>query len=558
MMAGYVYSLLGVLELVFVLAGLSIYLHLRHSKARRLIDELQASLREQSGKQAAGAVDAAKGEHAEAPVPDYASFLNEELEASSLMLGPQPEGEAEQGDDTVRQMLAARHQFLQLELDVQSLSRKDPESRRKRLVEGMQSLLSSLLPDKDGANDAAVGTTETRGEKDAAGLSREQQLEEQLSHLRGVIDNQHEVMRELKHMLEETLDDSPQAQEIMHKLLDAEGRSKEMEAFLAGFASPEAMASKGGTVHHPDTDMLRDLVGNQQQTIDHLRNMLRDILPETEETKRLCDALNKVQRTNQELGTCVQVLEDENLRLRDQVDSLQARLDELGRAEPVPSEEPSAGEQPPAAGPAAAEAETAEAETAEAETAEAETAEAETAEAETPEAETPEAETPEAETPEAETPEAETPEAETPEAETPEAETAEAETPEAETPEAETPEAETPEAETPEAETPEAETPEAETGVAETGVAERGGSERELQMPSPDAVALDADEEGGRPAEDDIDALLDEVLQRPEEEDDADAGVVDDIDALLEAAAAPAADAETDAEAQAGSGQASG
>ena len=217
----------------------------------------------------------------------------------------------------MRQALAARHQFLQLELDAQSMV-GDPEARRRHIVEGVQALLATFV-NEAGAAEGQAG--------------RERQLEEQLSHLRGVIDNQHEVMKELKALLKESMGDVPEVAEVLRKLEDAEAQSLQVQQSLQAMGG----AFTGGEEHAPDTDMLRDLIGNQQQTISNLQHMMADLIPEAEASEGLRQAIDKMQRSNQELGTCILVLEDENTRLRDQVETLQKKVDELANdvVEPV-------------------------------------------------------------------------------------------------------------------------------------------------------------------------------------------------------------------------------
>ncbi|RRQ20644.1 hypothetical protein D6C00_00695 [Thiohalobacter thiocyanaticus] len=55
--------------------------------------------------------------------------------------------------------------------------------------------------------------------------------------------------------------------------------------------------------------------------------MLKQSVGEKEASVELRDAMEKIQRSNQELGTCVMVLEDENSLLREQIESLQSQLE---------------------------------------------------------------------------------------------------------------------------------------------------------------------------------------------------------------------------------------
>lgn len=354
------YALLGILEVILVIVVWASVMSFKWRGASRDVASLRQQLREApivAAPAATHAVAAPAEAPAEpsAPPPEYADFLREQIERSNLLLGEdipaQAEGalEAVQQDDSemlVRQMLAARHQFLQLELDVQNDSGDDDaHAQRQRIVAGMQALLEGL-DWKPVAQVAPGGVVED--EPPAAvptGRSEETKLREQISHLRSVIDNQHSVMRELRSLLEEHGSESEELQAALRKLGDAEAQTVELNRCL------EVMEQENdrlkdvarspvtqGIAPSPDADMLRDLVGNQQRTIGKLQQMLRNIVPDTGKAGELEDAINKIQRSNKELNSCVMVLEDENTMLRNEVESLQERLANLeaGAAEVEP------------------------------------------------------------------------------------------------------------------------------------------------------------------------------------------------------------------------------
>lgn len=341
----HIYSILAILEILLLVSVLAGYLYVRNRRHTRTIARLSQSPPRPPAAPAA--------EPAPAPAPEdragthaYSDFLREELEASSLMLGSgtvseaageaDPESESQQ--DQVREMLAARHQFLQLELDAQAID-ADPEARRQHLVQQMQNLLATFTP----AAAQAVESAEPDATTDT--LAREQQLESQLAHLRTVVGNQQDVMRELRDLLEQEMGESEELRGIITRLQDAEARSLELERSLEAMDSrTPAPAEPGpggagpqGTHASPDSDMLRNLVGSQQQTISKLQHMLKQSVGEKEASVELRDAMEKIQRSNQELGTCVMVLEDENSLLREQLDALRSQLeDDPGNEAPQP------------------------------------------------------------------------------------------------------------------------------------------------------------------------------------------------------------------------------
>lgn len=339
----HIYSILAILEVLLLVSVLSGYLYVRNRRHTRTIARLSQPL-----PQTPAAPTVPVAEPAPAPAPEdrseirvYSDFLREELEASSLMLGsgtvseaagetdPGPETESQQGQ--VREMLAARHQFLQLELDAQALH-SDPEARRQHIVQQMQNLFATFTP----VAAAPAPAAEDGAGEEAGTLAREQQLESQLAHLRTVVGNQQDVMRELRGLLEQEMGESEELRGIIAKLQDAEARSLELERSLEAMDSRtpapgepgQGGAGSQGAHVSPDSDMLRDLVGSQQQTISKLQHMLKQSVGEKEASVELRDAMEKIQRSNQELGTCVMVLEDENSLLREQLDSLRSQLED--------------------------------------------------------------------------------------------------------------------------------------------------------------------------------------------------------------------------------------
>ncbi|BAZ94167.1 myosin [Thiohalobacter thiocyanaticus] len=336
----HIYGMLAILEVLLLVSVVAGWLYVRNRRNNRTIAHLTASLQQRGEPATASEPPVADAASTHAAAVDqsrsFSDFLREELDASSVMLGSDaapesgsaadPESDSADEQAQVRQMLAARHQFLQLELDTQDM-RQDPQARRRHIVEQMHSLLATFTP-------AAVGTAETEPvsepDADSDALAREQQLESQLSHLRTVVGNQQDVMRELRQLLEQEMGESEEMREIIARLQDAEASSLELERSLEVMGKSTASGTEaGGYQSSPDSDMLRNLVGSQQQTISRLQTMLKQSVGEKETSVELRDAMEKIQRSNQELGTCVMVLEDENSMLRDQIQSLQSQLDDF-------------------------------------------------------------------------------------------------------------------------------------------------------------------------------------------------------------------------------------
>lgn len=344
------FALLGIVELLLLVMLLSAVLFVRLRGSRRRVQQLQDQLRQAQTEVRREAPPPAP------PLPppqpdlppqrDYADFLRDELAHSDLLLGEDIAAQAAgvSGDpaadaDTalLRQMLAVRHQFLQLELDVQGVkSTADVQAQRRSIAMGMQALLDGLrAPQAATSAPTATDAAETAAPAMRSEVSR---LEDQITHLRGVIDNQHSVMRELRQLLEDHGNDSEELQEALRKLGDAEAQALELQRCLEVMdCENERLKAKttvetggrGVLAAGPDADMLRDLVGSQQRTISKLQHMLQSLAPDSGKAKELGDAIGKIQRANSELNSCVMVLEDENAMLRGQVETLQERIADL-------------------------------------------------------------------------------------------------------------------------------------------------------------------------------------------------------------------------------------
>lgn len=341
-----IYTLLGLLEaglLLVVLAGVAVY---QWRRARRELAEAQAALRDAPPTVRTEVVE--RPAAAAEPPRDYADHLAEALERSSRMLDAAPE--AADSGQAAHQMLAARHQFLQLELDAQDLAH-DPEAQRAQLVAGMQALLGGLdthareVPQQDGdATESQRAAPSSRSE--------EHKLRDQIEHLRSVIGNQHEVMRELRRLIEEHGADSDELHEALRKLSDVEAHGLELQRYLAAMEQENLQlrhaAAKGAAAPgtSPDAEMLRDLVGSQQRTISKLQGMLQSLSSDPDKSRELEEAIGKIQRANNELNSCVMVLEDENSMLRGRIETLEEQLAVLDTTHAAPGAEDAASEPP--------------------------------------------------------------------------------------------------------------------------------------------------------------------------------------------------------------------
>ncbi|MGA7802949.1 MAG: hypothetical protein WCC36_19285 [Gammaproteobacteria bacterium] len=316
----------AVLELLLVLMGLSGFLWLRGRKlARALV----------SARKAPRPIPVAAQ-----PAPgSYATFLGDELARSSELLAkeegpaeggdgeppaqdgePQPEEDAEppavQGDDA---LLIVRQKFLENELAAQEAA-GDAAEYRGRLLEGLQ----------------AIQLTSPAGDQAGPGkFSR--RYEEELARLREVIGNQHDIMRELEAIVAVNSGTDETAEEARRKLVLWQQQASELQRCVGvletenrrlktehGEPSGDSQDDREDTDSTDEDDSLRSLIGNQQETINQLQELVQGLVPEAEKASKLTDIIGRIERANKELNTCVVVLEDENDLLRGRVQELES------------------------------------------------------------------------------------------------------------------------------------------------------------------------------------------------------------------------------------------
>jgi len=311
---GFLYGFLGLLEAVLLLAGTALLLFLRHRRQQHEIDRLSAALHEVRNRVRVIRERASAGGGAS---DDYLAALEAQLQSSHALLGEDPfvylqppTGDAAQDR---RRVLAIRHRFLEVEHQARLLG-EDPAAREAHWAKGIEDLLERVLPEP-----------ETR--QGAEGM-QEPPSRLSIAQVRRALDEQQDLIRELRGMLEEELADSEQAGGILERLEEAETQAERIRTLLAGM---ESDASEGSGLDE-DARMLLDLVGNQEQTIQQLDALVRDTLPESAAPDLLAETIDRIQRTNRELGNCVTVLENENSRLREEISALQHRVAELEAA----------------------------------------------------------------------------------------------------------------------------------------------------------------------------------------------------------------------------------
>ena len=301
--------LLVLAELVMVVAGGAVFFAVR---ARSLARALAAQPAEPVPPPGSGS-------------PDYLTWLREALDNTEVMrsslAGPDAEAdEAQAGGHPAQALLELRKRYLELELNVQEVA-SDADVFRARLVEGLQTVSDACQPAAETAEEASA----------PAGGRR---YEEELQRLRSVIDNQHDIMRELRAMLEAHTQGQADADQTRAKLDEFARQAAELERCVGALEQENTRLKSAEAGDGPgeassdssdgaDSNALRSLIGNQQETISNLQSLVQSLVPEAEKAEQLTSIISRIERANQELNGCVVILEDENELLRGRVRELE-------------------------------------------------------------------------------------------------------------------------------------------------------------------------------------------------------------------------------------------
>ncbi|HFD81507.1 MAG TPA: hypothetical protein ENK05_14135 [Gammaproteobacteria bacterium] len=214
---------------------------------------------------------------------------------------------------------------------------------QKRLVDARRSSGAASAPAVTGDETAPEPAAAVEGEGDAAATHEAAEAvdespkidtrDAEIGHLRAVIDNQQDTMKALRAQLEQQ--EFEGLAEILQQLDEFERQGVELERCLLVLEQENirlkaARASGDGvdaaSLEGERLDDLQSMVGQQQQTIDSLRNMIRELAPEAGKARELENAMEGIQSANRELKGCVAVLEDENALLRSELEQIQGRL----------------------------------------------------------------------------------------------------------------------------------------------------------------------------------------------------------------------------------------
>lgn len=322
-------AFLGVLELAMLAMAAGVVFLLRGNRLSRKIQVLEKKLKQQ--------------ETVPEPV-GFDQYLRDEIIRNEA-LAEQAAASQDESEKKAAELLKFRKRFLEIELEAHALE-DNPVAFQDRIAAGLCELVELMRPEPETVEAEADEETpadvefeeapdDTAAEEDRKTLDTS---EEEINHLKEVINNQQDAMSALRAQLEahsgvEGMDS------VLQQLEDFEKQSAELEKCLLVLESEnerlKAAQEQGGdeakSIEPADPAQLtglKNMVGGQQETIGSLRKLIGELMPEADKAGKLEETLNQIQRTNQELSGCVSVLEDENTLLRNELEMIVRQLEE--------------------------------------------------------------------------------------------------------------------------------------------------------------------------------------------------------------------------------------
>lgn len=316
------YALLAILELFLLFTVATILLAVRGARLSRALATARRANHEEP------AVDAG---------PGLDAYLRDEVVKTKGLMDTHDEGGAPP------QWLRARQLFLELELEAVALS-KNPEAVQGRLREGFAALLEEFRPEPQIIEQTVEVAAEpdVEPEQTAAPESGEDNEDEerrkQVARLRDIIGNQQKAMRNLRGELESREGEIADLEKIVDQLERFEAQTAELVRCIEVLerenerlkAAREAGETDALGTDPEELKQLREMVDRQQGTISGLQTMIEELTPEAGKAQELEDMVNDVLKSNQELNTCVLVLEDENKDLRNQLETVKRAAEAEG------------------------------------------------------------------------------------------------------------------------------------------------------------------------------------------------------------------------------------
>jgi len=321
------YAFLGALELAMLALVASVFFLLRGNRLSRKVDALEGKLGE--------TVDA----------PEHISFdqyLRDKVIRNEGLID-QAAASDDESEKKAAEILKFRKRFLEIELEAHELE-GSPVEFQDRIAAGICELVETMRPEAETVEIAAESSEEVELEEapdDDAETEAERKIldtnEAEVSHLKDVINNQQDAMEALRAQLEAHSGDIEDMDSIRKQLESFENQSAELEKCMLMLesenerlkaAQDEGEQARIEPAAPAQVTGLKNMVGSQQETIDGLRRLIKELMPEADKAGKLEDSLNSLQSNNQELSGCVSVLEDENAMLRNELEEIGRQLEE--------------------------------------------------------------------------------------------------------------------------------------------------------------------------------------------------------------------------------------
>ncbi len=339
------FAFLGVLELAMLALAASVIFLLRSNRLSRKVRVLEKQLRQQED------------------IPDpvgFDQYLRDEIIRNKALM-EQAAASEDESEKKAAKLLGFRKHFLEIELEANALV-TNPVAFQDRIAAGICELVEIMRPDAETVEAEAepsepVGFEEAPDDSadEAPGRKRIDTSEEEINHLKDVINNQQDAMSALRAQLEGHAEVEGM-EDVLKQLEDFEKQSAELERCLLVLEQEnerlKVAQREGGdaakTIDPADPAQLtglKNMVGGQQETIESLRKLIVELMPEASKAGKLEETLGRIQQTNQELSGCVSVLEDENSMLRSELEMIVRQLDEQEAQQEEEGARPSTSEQ---------------------------------------------------------------------------------------------------------------------------------------------------------------------------------------------------------------------
>lgn len=319
-------SVFFLIEFGIVASALSVYLFLQLKKLKSKLAEQLAA--------------AADSENA----PTLHDLFEQQIARTRKKIAEKFSDQSEEQHERERSLLTRRIDFLQLEKDVLDEHVTD-QSYWDKITSRLAELLSpSTAEDKEPAAD---------GEPDNARyLERIANYQAQLQALHEEFDNYRKYSHKLSSALSDVNKEAEADKALMELMADFKAHDERLQQRLAQLQRENTALSHNldaaekaafahdyrsgkhslhtGNTESPTTaseeeiGRLRDIIDRQYASIDDLKKAIVDTQEDHEQAHKLDDKLAAVSRSQQEMQTCIDVLEMENQRLIDELSELRA------------------------------------------------------------------------------------------------------------------------------------------------------------------------------------------------------------------------------------------